>query len=60
MDERLRILDTDTLSLVQRAHPVVASRLKALLPKQRSITIKKRHFSDLQPPGFCQGSQLGD
>lgn len=39
MDERLRILDTDTPSLVQRAHPAVASRLKSLLPKQRGITI---------------------
>jgi len=39
MDERLRILDTDTLSLVQRDDPAVVNRLKALPPKQRGITV---------------------
>jgi len=39
MDERIRILDTDTLSLAQRSHPAVVSRLKALQPKQRGITV---------------------
>lgn len=39
MDERIRILDTDTLSLAQRSHPVVVSRLKILPPKQRAIAI---------------------
>lgn len=39
MDERLRILDTDMLSLAQRSHPLVVNRLKALPPKQRGITV---------------------
>jgi len=39
MDEGLRILDTDMLSLAQRADPVVINRLNALPPKQRGITI---------------------
>jgi tRNA(fMet)-specific endonuclease VapC len=39
MDDRLRILDTDALSLAQRSHPVAVKRLKALPPKQRGITI---------------------
>jgi tRNA(fMet)-specific endonuclease VapC len=39
MNERLRILDTDTLSLAQRSHPLIVKRLKALPPKQRGITV---------------------
>ncbi len=39
MDERFRILDTDTLSLVQREHPLVVSRLKLFARKQRAITV---------------------
>lgn len=39
MDDRVRILDTDTLSLVQREHPLVVDRLKALPRKQRAITV---------------------
>ena len=39
MDERIRILDTDTLSLVQREHPLVVDRLKAVPRKQRGITV---------------------
>ncbi len=39
MDARVRILDTDTLSLVQREHPLVVGRLKALPRKQRAITV---------------------
>lgn len=39
MDDRLRILDTDTLSLAQRSHPGVVNRLKVFSPKQRGITV---------------------
>lgn len=35
----LRIRDTDTLSLIQRRHPVVTKRLQALPPREVVITI---------------------
>lgn len=37
MDDRLRILDTDALSLAQRSHPVVVKRLKAIALEKNAI-----------------------
>jgi len=39
MDTQLRILDTDTLSLVQRRHAIVMSRLESLPRSQVATTI---------------------
>lgn len=36
---KLRILDTDTLSLAQRRHPLVTSRLQQLPSTQTAVTI---------------------
>lgn len=39
MPDLLRVLDTDHLSLLQRAHPQVAARLRQLPLNQRTTTI---------------------
>ncbi len=39
MDTKLRILDTDILSLIQRQNEIVANRLQSLPPTQAAIAI---------------------